>query len=294
MSDNARIILIGGAGRSGTTYIAAALGRHPSIATFPGVELKILFERDGLVDLGWVLCETFSPNRAWVGLSRFRMLINQLRNGGFDQPLLEGPGVYGGVNRALKKFYDVIAPEEIGRPMNKTDYCIAARNFFAELVILGMNCKPNSTYFLEKTPHNLLAPHSLADFVDNPSCVHIIRDPRATAVSLVSQNWGPNTLSSAAAWVQSYYDQWFSIRKNYAELGLPLSEVRIEDVVENPSKHSHCLLVNLGLKDIPIFADVNKNLLSAGRNNIGCEDMHLLNEKLGSLAKKLGYGFSWS
>lgn len=294
MSDKKNFILVGGAGRSGTTYVAAALGRHPSIATFPGVELKILYERDGLVDLGWVLCETFSPNRAWVGLARFRALMNQLRNGGFDQPLLEGPGIYRGVNRALEMFYDVIAPEGIGRPMNKSDYCLAARNFFSELAALGIKCKPNATYFLEKTPHNLLAPYSLVDFVDNPLCVHVSRDPRATAVSLVSQSWGPTTLSSAAAWVKSYYDQWFSIRNEYSKLGLSLVELSIEDVVENPAEHSRCLLADLGLENTPIFADVNGNLLAAGRNNIGFEDMHLLNERLGPIAKKLGYECSWT
>ncbi|WP_157767348.1 hypothetical protein [Paracoccus yeei] len=87
---------MGGPGRSGTTYLAAALGSHPAVASFKDVELKFLFERDGLVDLGWILCESFSPNRARVALTRFRTLMNQLRNGGFDQPLLAGHGVYSG------------------------------------------------------------------------------------------------------------------------------------------------------------------------------------------------------
>lgn len=178
-------------GRSGTTYLAAALGAHPAIATFPGVELKILFERDGLVDLGWVLCETFSPNRAWVGLARFRTLMNQLRNGGFDQPLLAGPGVYSGVNRALERFYKLIAPEGVGLPLKRAAYRDAARCFFFDLAYLGIACNPGATHFLEKTPHNLLAPQFLADFVGLPWCVHVIRDPRATAWSLMAQDWGP-------------------------------------------------------------------------------------------------------
>ena len=294
MEETAKIIVMGGPGRSGTTYLAASLGAHPAIATFPGVELKILFERDGLVDLGWVLCDTFSPNRAWVGLARFRTLMNQLRNGGFDQPLLQGPGVYAGVSRALERFYTVIAPGGVGRQMSHAAYRFAARVFFADLAALALACKPGATHFLEKTPHNLLAPQALADFATNPLCLHVIREPRATALSLVSQSWGPDTLSSAAAWVQSYYDRWFAVRGCYMTLGLQLTELRIEDVVVNPAGYSDHVSAALNLKRMPVFANVDGSRLAARRGSIGADDKRLLDEKLSALAERLGYEKTWT
>lgn len=62
----------------------------------------------------------------------------------------------------------------------------------------------------------------------DPYCLHVIRDPRGTAVSLVSQSWGPDSLPKAIAWVQSYYDQWFAVRDLYAAQGIVLEEMRIE------------------------------------------------------------------
>lgn len=285
---------MGGPGRSGTTYLAAALGSHPAVASFKDVELKFLFERDGLVDLGWILCESFSPNRARVALTRFRTLMNQLRNGGFDQPLLAGHGVYSGVNVALQRFFDVIAPQGIGRPMEYPTYYPAARRFFADIVSLGITCKAGSTHFLEKTPHNLLAPKALADFVGDPYCLHVIRDPRGTAASLVSQSWGPDTLSQAAAWVQSYYDRWFQVRGTYADLGLALSEVKIEDIVRSPQGHNDRLLGELGLSPEMLFHDADGGQLTAGRSRLEHEDLALLDNELGALSERLGYPAAWA
>jgi len=293
MADITKIIIMGGPGRSGTSYLATALGAHPQIATFPNVELKILFERDGLVDLGWVLCDTFSPNRAKVGLARFHTLMNQLRNGGFDQPLLKGAGVYAGVNRALDRFYKVIAPEGISRPMSHAAYCSAARSFFADVVSLGLVHKPEATHFLEKTPHNLLAPQALADFANASWCLHVIRDPRGTAVSLMSKKWGPDTLESAAAWVESYYNQWFNVKDRYSNLGIPLTEMRIEDVVANPVGCGDYLLATLGLSSMPVFAHADGTRLTAGRSSVESHDLTFLDDRLGALVERLGYPANW-
>lgn len=285
---------MGGPGRSGTTYLAAALGTHPGVASFPGVELKFLFERDGLADLGWVLCDSFSPNRAWVGLSRFRTLVNQLRNGGFDQPLLEGPGVYRGVTVALDQFLSAIAPDGIGRPMDRPAYCAAARRFFASVVALGIAAKPAATHFLEKTPHTLLAPQALADFAGNPHCLHVIRDPRGTALSLVSQKWGPDTLPRAIVWVQSYYDRWFTVRDAYAEYGLVLEELRIEEIVRDSRAHGDRLLAGLGLAPMAVFAEADGRQLTQGQDKLDPADRAMLDNGLGALARRLGYPEPWA
>lgn len=290
MTETVRSIIIGGPGRSGTSYVAAALGRHPGIASFKDIELKFLFERDGLADLGWILCETFSPNRASVALARFRGLLNQLRNGGYDQPLLEEANV----DQALRRFYDAVAPDGIGRPMDRAAYCIAAQGFFADIAKLALQAKPEATRFLEKTPHNLLSPESISDFTGKSYCLHIIRDPRGTALSLLSQSWGPDTLAKSMAWVQSYYDQWLVVRNRYASLGLMLDEMRIEDIVRFPTDHGNRLLTALNLEVTDVFADANGNHLSRGQDTLDQADRMILDDGLGALARRLGYPEPWA
>lgn len=289
MSHELGMIIIGGPGRSGTTYMAAALGQHPEIATFDRIELKFLFERDGLADLGWTLCESFSPNRAWVAVARFRQLINQLRNGGFDQPLLAGPGVYHGAEQAMARFFARVAPDGIAQPMVWPDYRRAARRFFNDIAALARTETPGATHFLEKTPHNLLFPGGITDFVSAQTyCLHLVRDPRATAVSLMAQSWGPSTLHAAIAWVRSYYKQWFVVRDTYDGM-LPLMELRIEEIVADPGTWEHSILEWLTLPYSPVFAEADAKVLQGGLESLGGEDRRALDAGLGDLAERLGY-----
>lgn len=85
------------------------------------------------------------------------------------------------------------------------DYRAAARCFFHDIAALARAETPEVTHYLEKTPHNRLAPHGIADYVSQQAfCIHLVPDPRATAISLVAQSQGPSTLPAAIVWVQSY------------------------------------------------------------------------------------------
>lgn len=284
-----RKIIIGGPGRSGTTYLAAALGQHPDVASFEAVELKFLFELGGLTDLGWVLCRSFSPNRAWVAIGQFRRLVNQLRNGGYDQPLLSGSGLYGGVGQALDRFLDRVAPDGVAQPMEWLAYRAAASDFFHDIVALATRMRPGATHFLEKTPHNLLAPNSILEFVGaDAQCIHLIRDPRATALSLVGQAWGPSTLPAAIAWVKSYYRQWAMVRQDFR--GLDLVELRIEDMAADPHAAEAQLLAWLGLRPHRILGQVDTEVLADRMARVDAADRALLDARLGDLASHLEYG----
>lgn len=289
MSDKNRVIIMGGSGRSGTSYMAAALGRHPAVFTFNEVELKFIFEKDGLADLGSTLCETFSPNRAGVAIAHFRHMIAMLGEGSFGQVRLSEQGFFAGIIEAMNRFFDTIAPNGIAQPMDREDYNGAAKGFFSSVASLGLALKPGATHFLEKTPHNLLSPDTLSYLADEPLCLHVVRDPRGTAVSLLKQEWGPKTLDAASDWVKSYYEQWFRVRPRYDSLGLSLTEVRIEDVVAAPQDHSEKLLDAFGLDQIPVFADANGENLSARRGELDDEAKALLDAKLGAVAERLGY-----
>src|SRR3546814_14996553 len=91
-----------------------------------------------------------------------------------------------------------------------------------------MELKPGATCFLEKTPHNLLQPQFLHELAPNARYLHIYRNPKAIAVSLLNQTWGPNDIEHAVVWVQSYFDAWADAKNYFERFGLPLRDLRIE------------------------------------------------------------------
>ena len=69
-----RPIFLGGTGRSGTTLLYEILGRHRSVHAFP-IEMRLLVDPDGALDLVESLTSTFSPVRAREALYRFERLM---------------------------------------------------------------------------------------------------------------------------------------------------------------------------------------------------------------------------
>ncbi|HBY94955.1 MAG: sulfotransferase [Ardenticatenaceae bacterium] len=67
-------IFIGGTGRSGTTILYDALGRHEAVYSFPN-EMRFLVDPDGLMTLISELSAQYSPVRAREALFRFERLM---------------------------------------------------------------------------------------------------------------------------------------------------------------------------------------------------------------------------
>ena len=84
--------------------------------------------------------------------------------------------------------------------------------------------------FLEKTPHNLLNPRFFNRLFPEARYVHVVRDPRAIAVSLLAQTWGPSDLAGTRECVAAYLETWQSALQFLRETGLPVLDLRIEDL----------------------------------------------------------------
>src|SRR3546814_10837106 len=111
-----------------------------------------------------------------------------------------------------------------------------------------MELKPGATCFLEKTPHNLLQPQSLHELAPNARYLHIYRNPKAIAVSLLNQTWGPNDIEHAVVWVQSYFDAWADAKNYFERFGLPLQDLRIEDIAVDAENMSDTITRHLHLQ----------------------------------------------
>ena len=290
-----RYLFVGGPGRSGTSFVADRLGAHPSVAALKDVELKIFCEKNGLVDLRHALVETYSPNRATVALDQFQRLADALIEGRHGQqalalaaPTAEWQAVFGAFVAALM---------QDGEPAPQTaeSYLAAARHFLAAIAALtarsgGMASDSDEVIFLEKTPHNLLRVGFLAGLAPEARFLHVMRDPRAIAWSLLAMPWGPSTISAATRWVDGYCRAWTDAEREAETLGLALLRLHIEDVASAPGPAAEWLTGGLCLAPRPdLFAGVNPEVLRRGVARAKADAREFLDRRLGGWAAHFGY-----
>lgn len=299
------VLFVGGPGRSGTSFVADRLGRHPKVSTLPDIELKIFCERNGLQDLFHVLTESYSPNRAMVAARQFRQLAAALIEGRHGQPALAAVAPAERWHAVFDAFLAEL--DDCGHPAPSTEaqFLAAARRLLARIAQLAADSRaesrdpapgpasdgqPMTPFFLEKTPHNLLALPFLSRLAPGARYLHVMRDPRAIAWSLTTMRWGPDRLETAAAWVAAYCRAWTRAETFAAEQGLPLLRIHIEDVAAAPEAAAAALTAALGLEPgDAIFAGADLALLNRWTARAGAAERALLDARLGGWVRHFGY-----
>lgn len=163
-------ILIGGCPRSGTTLLGAILGHGQAALTVPESGFK--WELLGPARVG----DSNRLNRATVTRSlerdwRFRLW-------GIATPeLTEGE------------------PEEIAFD------ALLDQLVHAHGATVG---KPHPDVWIDHTPGNIKYAMTLAEMLPEARFVHLIRDGRAVAASVLPLDWGPNNVFEAATWWASH------------------------------------------------------------------------------------------
>jgi len=289
-----RHVFVGGPGRSGTSFVADRLGTHPGVAALKDIELKIFCEKNGLLDLHHALVETYSPNRAVIALDQFRRMAAALIDGHYGQRPLTSAAPAAEWRAAFETFTAALVEDGHPAPQTAESYFAAARALFARIAALACRAEgvadgPEVT-FLEKTPHNLLAMGFLARLAPAARFLHVMRDPRAIAWSLLAMPWGPNELASAAAWVESYCRAWTVAEAEAERQNLALLRLHIEDVAAAPEAAAGWLTARLGLAPRPeLFRGVDPEVLNRGTARAGPDERALLDRRLGGWAAHFGY-----
>lgn len=284
------LIFVGGPGRSGTSFIADRIGRHPQVATFQDVELKVFSEFGGLLDLQWVLVESFSPNRAEMAMRQARKMFAAVCSGGYGQPRLDSLVRPERLNELADSFFARLQPSGYAQRLDYATFNNAARRFLHELAQIALEQKPEALAFLEKTPHNCLQPQFLHELAPAALYLHIYRNPKAIAVSLLNQNWGPDRIEHAVVWVRSYFEAWVKAKSRFERFGLPLMDLRIEDVAADSEGMSEAITTHLQIQADPqMLAGGDLELLNAWRKKVSSGDSDLLDDSLGPLCSTLGY-----
>ena len=287
-----RTLFIGGPGRSGTSFVAQRLGQHGEVCAFPGIELKLFAEKNGLLDLHHSLVEAYSPNRATVALQQFRRMIDGLIHGQFGQPGLSDlfPGEVW--QRLFRTFCDALLRDGHPVPVCEHDFHLAARRLLRGLGDLATRLNAGASrplLFVEKTPHALLSMDFLQRLAPEAHFLHVMRDPRSIAYSLRKMRWGPDRLETCCAWVESYCRAWCDVERT-TEGGRCLTQVRIEEISTDPLHWSNLICTRLGLRVQPnLFDGAEARVLNGWATGCDPADRALLDARLAGLAGQFGY-----
>jgi hypothetical protein len=172
------VLFLGSTGRSGTSVTARVLGLHPAYARIP-IETKLISSPGGLCDL--VRDRT-----------TFRAFDTKVRGWWFDRDPERGLHLI-----MDRDALDAAMPAlESGIRVNPWR---AARAFTHSLFdpIAVAAGKPG---WIEKFPANVRHADVLSRIFPNMRLVHIVRDGRDVAASVVGFEWGPNDYDEALDW----------------------------------------------------------------------------------------------
>jgi len=191
-------ILIGGCGRSGTTMLASMLGSHSRVLTVPEFHFKTTVLRR----LGTEMSRDTVPQA--LALLGEDLLFKSWELGATVEEA--SPDDFDGSYRQFVEYF----VEQYGRQNGKVDV----------------------DHWVDHTPVNILHVSFLMRQFPDAKVVHLVRDGRAVAASVLPLDWGPHSPKRAA-------ESW-SIAVGAglaAEAALPrerIMRVRFEDLVERP------------------------------------------------------------
>jgi len=177
-----------------------------------------------------------------------------------------------GIAPLMERFqHDDRGSQEVGRVYADRAKLIAAVRALCDGVF-GEFARAGETHAAERTPWHVYHLPLIAEVYPDARFVHIIRDGRDVARSIVAQPWGPSTVAEAA-------EEWRSSveagRAAAAVLGDRLIEVRYEQLLAEPRREIERLHGRLGLE-----GGVEEALAAAGEtSNVGPQDLRVGAEK---------------
>jgi len=291
-------ILIGGTGRCGTTILRKVLGCHPQVVSLP-LELRIIVDPDGAVDLVSALSERWSPYRADRALFRFQHLLELSAKSNFPQKLIAdvlrrvGISSKSYVSLALEEWfgssffrlrvnqlmeqilrdktrgswigsepYQIPARIYEAGPFEKSKICKVLADFFHDL-FRHRSKDDSQTHWLEDTPENLLCYRELAALFTNMRFIHILRDPRDVVASYRRFRWGGGKIEIIAQRILQILNQWLETRSELSSE--QYVEVRLEDLSLNGSRELERICEFIGLPMVSDLLRIPLNQSNSGR-----------------------------
>ncbi len=237
-------VFIGGTGRSGTTILLNLLSRHPDFHGSMPREIKYLTSRHGLVDIALTrpiqLEENLKAKRNNL-LARILPLLGQSKISLFERDLLgrwwSETGKKGNTRGLVQGIPREVLEAEFAK--FKVDFRVdskgASRDLFESLSRAQMK-DGVKRYFGDSTPVNIMQADLINKILPGSKFIHVIRDGRDVASSVLKEKWGPNEHFAALDWWKNrIVTGQLALSKIKTENKL---ELRIEDLVIHRRKET--------------------------------------------------------
>jgi hypothetical protein len=212
-----RPVFVGGCGRSGTTLLAAMIGTHPRCLVTPE--------------------------------SKFRFLAYRRRRRTGDR--IDLPDAIERIaNHWSFKIWDVDLGEAGLR-----DGCDSYPELLLRIVrAYGRKAgKAEPELWIDHTPGNIKFASLLFEQFPGARLIHMVRDGRATASSVLELDWGPNTVVTAAKWWVDYVTRGLAAESVYGPERV--KRVVYEDLVSRPEQSLRKVCNFLGIEYLPEMVD---------------------------------------
>jgi hypothetical protein len=155
------------------------------------------------------------------------------------------------------------------------------------------------TRWVNKTPSNLhLLPEICRLFGTDIRFVHILRDPRDVACSVVDRPWGPARHGEVGAWWASKIERGLAFARAHQ---VPYLEVRFEELVETPAVVLDRIFEFVGeealgkeVADYHSYGRIPFDLSRIGRwrQDFPSEDREAFIQHCGDLMEAVGYAWA--
>jgi hypothetical protein len=165
---------------------------------------------------------------------------------------------------------------------------IAAR--FVDDLFLYKTNKHNKITWCEKTPQNIFHVDFLWELFPRSIFIHIIRDPRGVAQSVMNQTWGPNSLEDVCGWLTTLYERWGRVKEWITQKDYNYLEIKLEHLAVDPNKELTSIAEICGLK--PEYKDlprIDSKRVDYWKHKLSTSDIKLMNRELGEYIKYFGY-----
>jgi hypothetical protein len=215
-------VFIGGCGRSGTTLLGAMLGAHsdclctPETSFFIEVYRTLCNRGERGVDIG----------EAWKRIARHW----RFKVWGVDyRPLPAGAQGGGDSYPSLMKRIVTLYGEKVGQR--------------------------SASLWIDHTPENVKYAETLRGLFPDMKMIHIVRDGRGVASSIMPLDWGPNTTWTAAHWWAESVSYGVAVESLYGKKRV--MRVRYEDLVTESERTLLEICSFLDIEYQPVMLDAS-------------------------------------
>ena len=226
-------VFIGGCGRSGTTLLGAILGSHSDCLTLPEFQFKL------------------NIIQACNNRNHLHTYANEILK-----------------DKRFKIWKIKVDADNLQKNLAKS--AIHTVNFFVKEYAESINFSKSPKLWIDHTPANMKYAKTLLEVFPQAKFVHIVRDGRAVASSVIPLDWGPNTITKAASWWVEHMAYGLAAE---SFLGKDkIIRIKYEDLISKPKEtvknlcsyldieYQHSMLDATGFK-VPSYTAVQHNLI---------------------------------